>query len=166
MANNPKPIELHMIDGKTHLSKEQIEERKNAEIKLGEAVFKKTSRILSNDKALAKWNEITDLYIEAGVGFVSSSDIGIIERYCITFADYYNLVDLRTALWNAYKDNIIVYSEMCEEHKLDQKLERKGELLIKMEDRLFLNPVAKIRAIAPKKEQKQTELEKNGFDNV
>ena len=35
-GRHPKPIELHIIDGKKHFSKQEIEDRKAGEIHLGE----------------------------------------------------------------------------------------------------------------------------------
>ena len=165
MPNYPKPIELHKLEKKTHLSKKQIEERENSEIKLGDAVFKKTYHILNNKQALAKWDEVVSIYVDAGIRFVSSSDVGIIERYCITYAEYYELLDLKKEIEIKVNDKIKVSAALTK-LKIDNNINRKSELLIKMEDRLFLNPLSKIRTIQQEKEQKKDILEENGFNNI
>ena len=165
MPNYPKPIELHKLEKKTHLSKKQIEERENSEIKLGDSVFKKTNHILNNEAALEKWEEVVAIYVDAGIRFVSSSDIGIIERYCITYAEYYELLDLKKEIETKVNDKIKVSAALTK-LKIDNNINRKSELLIKMEDRLFLNPLSKIRTVQQEKEQKKNELEENGFNNI
>jgi hypothetical protein len=53
------------------------------------------------------------------------------------------------------------------ELQLETAINKKMELLLKMEDRSFLNPLAKVKGI-PQKEKKleKTALEKRGFGNV
>ena len=131
-----------------------------------------------------------------GVDLVKSSDIGILARYCKTFSEYmellkayqrvseihYDCKELDEALDGTYYDEDENKERYLFSHKVKKQLRdlfsiggilvietainKKMDMLIKMEDRLFLHPLAKVKNI-PKKEPKQTDpLKDRGFGNV
>lgn len=95
MAGRPaKPIDLHIVSGNpSHLTKAEIEHRKKSEIHLGEQKLVCPVYVKSNKEAYKKWKEIKKLY--TGFKFVSSADIGVIARYCMSFAQYIDLIERR-----------------------------------------------------------------------
>lgn len=193
MAGRPaKPIELHLLNGnKRHLTKAEIEQRKKSEVKLGEHKLVCPSYVRQDKNAYKKWKEIVKLYKD--IDFVSSADVGLMARYCMAFSEYINLtehrkvcatirvdtengeaVDMVKALEGKYSSKTA--AKMFEKIEyvfsvsgviaVDKALNAKMSALVQMEDRLFLNPLAKVRNI-PKKEVKEEDpLAGKGFGNV
>jgi phage terminase small subunit len=186
MGVAPKPIELHLINGnKSGLSKEEIEMRREAEIRLGNDDLVAPDWVRSDVIALEKWNECVGLY--RGHEFVSSSDVGNIARYCRTYSEYRGLIEHRAAV-----ADIAPFSERdqgdisngLKKHGMDGRgaakvfekvsylltvsgmlfidaaINKKMEQLLKMEDRLFLNPLAKIRNVPKKKKKSEEKIER------
>jgi phage terminase small subunit len=111
--------------------------------------------------------EIIGLYTESELDFVSTSDAGLIERYCLTYAEYLSLQDVRDEIVARGWDKVKTY-HATDELNLDSNINKKLDQLTRMEDRLYLNPLSKNRNV-PKKPAKQPEaspLEKAGFGNV
>ena len=50
--------------------------------------------------------------------------------------------------------------------KIDTAINKKMDMLIKMEDRIFLTPLAKIKSIPRKVKEPENHLKKKGFGNV
>ena len=90
-----KPVELHVYDGKHHIPAEELAEREDAEIKMGDLNFKAPDDIKKNKLALKKWKEVTKIYQDAGLTVVSTTDTGAIARYCILYAEYWELQEQR-----------------------------------------------------------------------
>lgn len=173
MGRNAKPIELLMANGKKHLTKAEIEQRKENEIKLGDRKLICPSYIKNDANAYKKWKEIIKVYKE--IDFVSSGDVGVLARYCMTHSEYIELLERRKRI-----DKLTEDSEDIEEYindneefsyrirkklldmvstnavlSLDTAINKKMDMLIKMEDRLFLNPLAKVKNVP--KQTKQNE---------
>ena len=147
---------------------------------------------MRHDKnAYKKWKEIAKLY--KGIDFVSSADVGLMARYCMAFSEYINLTEHRKVCATirvdtengedtdmlevlAAKYPVKTAVKMFEKIEytfslsgvlaVDKALNAKMTTLVQMEDRLFLNPLAKIRNV-PKKEVKQDDpLGDKGFGNI
>ena len=193
MAGRPaKPIELHLLNGnKRHLTKVEIEQRKKSEVQLGEHKLVCPPYVRHDKNAYKKWKEIAKLYKD--IDFVSSADVGLMARYCMAFSEYINLTEHRKACATirvdtengedtdmlevlAAKYPVKTAVKMFEKIEytfslsgvlaVDKALNAKMTTLVQMEDRLFLNPLAKIRNV-PKKEVKQGDpLGDKGFGNI
>lgn len=193
MAGRPaKPIELHLLNGnKRHLTKVEIEQRKKSEVQLGEHKLVCPPYVRRDENAYKKWKEIVKLYKD--IDFVSSADVGLMARYCMAFSEYINLTEHRKACATirvdtengedtdmlevlAAKYPVKTAVKMFEKIEytfslsgvlaVDKALNAKMTTLVQMEDRLFLNPLAKIRNV-PKKEVKQDDpLGDKGFGNI
>lgn len=192
VGRNAKPIDLIMADGnKRHLTKAEIEHRKNTEIRFGNDKLVCPKHIKNNKNAYAKWKELIRLYKD--FNFVASGDIGMLGRYCMAYSEYLDLIE-RRAIINQLSINIEEHyciekelkdegvpekriEKMIEKYEfilsiggliaLDKAINAKMDALVKMEDRLFLNPLAKIKNV-PKKppEEEKTELDQNGFGDI
>lgn len=192
VGRNAKPIDLIMADGnKRHLTKAEIEHRKNTEIRFGNDKLVCPKHIKNNKNAYAKWKELIRLYKD--FNFVASGDIGMLGRYCMAYSEYLDLIE-RRAIINQLSINIEEHYYIEEELKdagvpekriekmiekyefilsiggliaLDKAINAKMDALVKIEDRLFLNPLAKIKNV-PKKppEEEKTELDQNGFGDI
>lgn len=193
MAGRPaKPIELHLLNGnKRHLTKVEIEQRKKSEVQLGEHKLVCPPYVRHDKNAYKKWKEIVKLYKD--IDFVSSADVGLMARYCMAFSEYINLTEHRKVCATirvdtengedtdmlevlAAKYPVKTAVKMFEKIEytfslsgvlaVDKALNAKMSALVQMEDRLFLNPLAKIRNV-PKKEVKQDDpLGDKGFGNI
>lgn len=116
-------------------------------------------------------------------------------RYCMAYSEYMDLLERRTMVCQLMPkvdddENEIIKDQldagnvhpkriqkMIEKYEyilsfggiisLDKAINAKMDALVKMEDRLFLNPLAKIKNV-PKKppEEEKTELDQNGFGDI
>ena len=143
--------------GKKHLTKKEIEARKATEIKLGSDTIVCPDTVANDLNAYKKWQQITKEYEEAkanGNDIFKSSDIGILERYCLNYSFWLEeLGKIRKA----------------------RKMENKKELRISMmalqkemradEDRLLLNIISKIKNV-PKQEMRKPDdpMQEAGFN--
>lgn len=183
MGRNAKPVALHVAEGNPNrLTKEQIASRQETEIKLGQNEISKLRppMFIKNDEvALKHWKQHIKEYksaAEQGVELLTSSDVGMLALYCKTYSEYERLLKAYQSIDQIAFDNIDLeqYLEESEEfdYKVKQQLRKmvavdgllrietainkKMDMLIKMQDRLFLNPLAKVKNIPkPKKEEKK-----------
>lgn len=183
-GRNAKPIGLHIAEGNPNrLTKAQIEKRKQAEIKLGNNKLVCPIYIKNNVNAYAKWKEIIKIY--KGIDFVSSSDTGLLARYCMTHSEYYDLLERRKCINSINEDSggVEDYIESSEEFdrkiknqlndmvstnailQIETSINKKMDMLIKMEDRLFLNPLAKVKNI-PKEEPEKVDPVSSRFGDI
>jgi len=177
-GRNAIPIQLHLQNGnKRHLTKSEIDQRQKAEVRLGNKKLKCPDFVKNDIAAFEKWKELTKLYKD--VDFVSSGDVGTLARYCKTFSEYQDLLAAQQRVKEIHYDckelddfisdfdsngkNLFAYKVQKQLRDLfsiggilaiETAINKKMDLLIKMEDRMFLNPVSKIKNI-PKKEQKE-----------
>jgi phage terminase small subunit len=186
-----KPIEMHLYDGKKHLTKAEIKHRQENQIRLGTPELKMPSAVRQNPVAKKKWKELKELY--EGFDFVSSSDVGIISQLCLAYAELDNLLGhLRTLEliepfdplekeevereWSGKMGQVAIRNmwrkiDFCISMggilAVNKAIDAKRSIIRSLEDRLYLNPLAKNRNV-PKKpaEPEETPLQKAGFGNV
>ena len=192
IGRNAQPIDLLKAKGKKHLTKEEINTRKESEIKLGSKELLCPAYVKNDAVAFSKWREIKHIYKD--VDFVSSGDVSLLGRYCKTTSEYqvllktyqrvseihYDCVELDEALDGTYEEDDkekVLFSYKVKKQirdlfsigailTIESAINKKQDLLIKMEDRLFLNPLAKVKNIAKKEEKKADPLADKGFGNV
>lgn len=145
MGRNAQPVELILAKGRSHhLTKAEIERRKAAQIKTGQRTFKASEQVMADPVALAKFKQLRKLFKD--IEFVEALDENLINRYCLTYSQLQALLEYRAANAGALEFNQML--------KLDARIDKKQELLIKMEDRMFLNPVARLKNVPKKEPQK------------
>ena len=185
MGRNAKPIDLHVVQGNPNrLTKTAIAGRKKSEIKIGKSKFICPEFVLKDPKALEKWQELMELYKD--VDFVSSGDTGHIARYCKTFSEYLKLLDRMNRIKDISEDSDDIENYINDSDEFDNRVKKqlmdmistafalqletavnkKQDMLIKMEDRMFLNPLAKVRNVPKKEPEKVDHLKDQGFGNV
>ena len=191
MGRKALPIDMHKARGNPNrLTKAEIERREKGEIKLGKDVFRMPTAVKAMKEAARKWKELIKLY--EGVGYVTSADIDTIAQYCITHAQYMDLVKHRAqsqmvdfALSEGMKAQEKLMDYMGDDKgkrfwikleylmsldgvmEIDRAINAKIGILIKLGDRLLINPVSRVKNI-PKKpnKPKADPLEKAGFANI
>ncbi len=194
VGRNAKPIELLTAEGRKHLTKSEIEQRKSGEIKFGEKKLKCPDFVKNDLIAYKKWREIVALYKD--FDFVAAGDSGLLARYCKSFSEYqdllasyqrikeihYDMAELDDALDGTFYDDETEETKKLFSYKVKKQLRdmisvnallsvesainKKMDMLIKMEDRLFLNPLAKIKSIPQQKkeEPQQSKWSRFGAD--
>lgn len=181
-GRHAKPIDLHLQNGnKRHLTKAEIAARKNSEIKLGGVNLLCPAYIKNDVSAFSKWRELKHIF--SGFNFVTSVDSGMIARFCMAHSEYIALLKQKNELENIQfnMDGLEDYIEDSEEFnfkikkqllkivsvegllKIDNSINKKMEMLLKMEDRLFLNPLARIKSIAQKTKEAAADPNANMF---
>lgn len=186
-GRNAKPVQLHLAQGNPNrLTKSEIARRKQSEIKLGDHKLKCPEFVKNDVVAYAKWREITKIYKD--IDFVSSGDTGVLGRYCMTFSEYQKLLAHRARIDNLdgldYDEHEEIEEQFGEKMtkelvnkinyilsvdgvlKIDTAINKKMDMLIKMEDRLFLNPLAKVKNVPKKETPKADPLAAKGFGNI
>lgn len=147
-GRNGQPIDLVVAKGRKHLTKAEIQYRKENEVKLGETdldQLEAPSFVKEDTIAYSCWKKSLNEYKEAqkqGIEILSSSDAGLLALYCKTFSEYERLLGYTT-------------DDLELEMKRQTAINKKMDMLIKMQDRLFLNPLAKVKNVPkPKKDDK------------
>lgn len=157
-------VPMSLMDKKPKRSNAFIDERLEHEktMKIGEKTFVITEKILQKKQAIAKWNELVKIFED--FDWVTNVDAGLIELYCLTFAEYSELIDTRRAVenegWDLQKQFYTI-----DKLGIDNAINKKLQLLISMKDKLFLTPVSRMRTIPKKNDEvkEETNLEKLGF---
>lgn len=194
-GRNAQPIDILVAKGKKHFTKAEIEQRKNSQIMLGEKRLKCPEYIKDNPVALKKWRELVKEYkaaAEDNIELIKSSDVGILAMYCKTFSEYqlllqshqrvseihYDCDDLDEAINGTDEetgDALFSYKVKKQLRDLfavsgilaiETAINKKMDMLIKMEDRLFLNPLAKVKNVPKKEKEPENPLANKGFGNV
>lgn len=180
MPRNAKPIGLHLAEGNPNrLTKAEIKRREKAELKLGNDKMTCPMYVVQDPVAYKKWRDLIYDYNKAkaaGVEIIKSSDAGILARYCKTHSEYMELLNAYQRVGNIHYDckELDDYVEDAEDfnYKIKKQLRdlfsinailtietainKKMDQLVKMEDRLFLNPLAKVKNV-PKKEPEKVD---------
>ena len=185
MGRNAKSVSLHIAEGNPNrLTKAEIAARQESEVKLGKSELDKLKPppFIKNDIiAYGHWKQLMKEYKSAsaqGVDILTSSDVGTLALYCKTYSEYEKLLEQYQRIEKIAIDEHILsdYFDRCEEvHELEARaqmyltklasvegilkietaINKKMDMLLKFQDRLFLNPLAKVKNIPkPKKEEK------------
>lgn len=178
MGRNAKSVALHLAEGNPdRLTKEEIQRRQEAEIKLGNSELKNIQapdNVKSDIMAFKKWQTALKNYREAaknGIEIISSSDIDALAIYCITYSEYLSLIErrkrvdqmdfvsLRPDAQRIKGEKRRTMNELLrlkEVLSLEAAINKKNDLIIKYQDRLFLNALSKIKNV-PKREPKKSD---------
>ncbi|SMC38420.1 P27 family phage terminase small subunit [Papillibacter cinnamivorans] len=142
---------------KGHRTNEEKEYRKAVEQSLytGES-FEESAQVKKSKIAHAEFKRLERLY--AKIAYVDALDQQIINRYCLEVANTYRLQNTLSRLNGdltkdlEFEDRLRIYDLI---NKTMAAMNKNKELLLKYEDRLFLNPSGRIRAIpkTPPKEE-------------
>ena len=184
-GRNGQPVNLILANGRSHhLTKAVIEQRKAAEIKTGTNTMRCPDYVKNDVNAFKRWKEIIKIYKD--VDFVSSGDVGFLGRYCMVHAEYIELLKRKKRINSISEDPDEVEDYIQGEERFDSRVQKqlldmistdailkletainkKVDLLVKMEDRSFLNPLAKVKNVPKKEPEKEDPLAARGFGDV
>jgi len=177
VGRNAQPISVIKQKGKSHhITKKEEERRKKNEVKLGDNKLTCPNYVKNDTVAYSKWKEIIKLHKDAD--YLTSADAGVLGRYCKTFAEYNQLLERMKVINHIHAevgdvDDYIADSNEDFNYKIKKKLldivstdgilrieaaiNKKMDMLLKMEDRMFLNPVSRIKNVAKKEKEEKDE---------
>jgi phage terminase small subunit len=187
MGRNAKAVALHVAQGNPNrLTKAEIERRKEAQVKLGKNDLRNIQPpdyVKLDIVAYKKWQSAMKNYKDAaknGIEILTSSDVEVLAKYCITYSEYLSLIDRKrrvdeidfVSLNDKLKNNVKgqkrkSMNELLRlDHimKLETAINKKHDILIKLEDRLFLNPLAKIKNVPKREKEKQNNPMEDEYD--
>ena len=174
-GRNAKPLQLIMSEGnKRHLTKKEINHREKHEQSLYTGTtFKESQQVKEDEIAHKEFLRLKKLYKH--IEYVDGLDETVINRYCIMQSELHSLdkfieqchgdlVEAKQRL--ASKDiDFLAYLQVKGDiqNKIleaDRAIMKKREMLIKLEDRLFLNPTSRIKSIpkAPKEDKAKSPM--------
>ncbi len=184
MPKHAQPVSVLQANGRKHLTKAEIAARQEGEVKLGKHELEKLRKpaFVTKDKVANKlWNDLIKEYksaAEQGVELLTSSDVGMLAIYCKTFSEYERLLVQYQRLDKIAIDDDVLheYIERAEDAegvnlkalqylsqlasldgilKIETAINKKADMLLKMQDRLFLNPLAKVKNVVKPKEKEK-----------
>lgn len=172
-GRNAHPPQLHIHRGNPNrLTNSELKRRQLAQIKLGDDNFVIPPHIKSDYYANKKWNEVIGIYKDNNVDFATSADTGLIARYCTTWSEYMRLLKSKEDVLKIFHDKNLsphIIAKNLNKLQYDNNINKKSELLLKMEGQLFLTPLAKVKNIPmkpPAEAEQENMLDKMGFKNV
>lgn len=159
MARPSKPTELLLLEGKSHRTKAELEYREQGEKSLRtDETFLESRQVKADKVAHAEFMRLRRLY--AAIEIVDALDEQAINRYCLELSNVVRLQEMSKGIGadlasaETAEERSRLYGQF---HKVQVDMSRNLERLFKYEDRLFLNPAARIRAVPktpPKEETK------------
>ena len=158
MGRNAKPVDLLVIEGKSHLTKEQIQKRKAAEIKLNGRKIVADDAVMSDQRALKEFNFLKKMYKD--LDFVGTLDSHIINQYCMAVSELDDLVFAMSQAREKMRNAGTVTTRkkyMNQVLELDTEVRLKRAEMLKLSDRLYLNPVARTKNLPKKQDKKEAD---------
>jgi phage terminase small subunit len=187
-----KPIDLMVQEGKKHFGKDEIEARRQHEEELTTSSGKLVAPpwLKENLVAYREWRRIIKQYHD--VNFISVQDINHIARYCEIYSQLLDLIERRKKI----AETGFVWSERMEVKfclgelygikqaedvwekimhiistdgllRIDKAINSKAATLTAMEDRLYLNPRARVSNVPKqKKPAPEDPLQAAGFGGL
>lgn len=163
MAGRPsKPVQLLKIEGKSHRTKEELEHREKMEKSLYTGTtFKESTAVKEDPIAHKEFLRLKKLY--KSIQYVDGLDEQVINRYCMMVSQEKAMQKFIEKM-NEDIDRCEDFSDRLNLYKTisgaTAKLVQVRNMLIKLEDRLFLNPTARIKSIpkTPTEEKKNSPM--------
>lgn len=164
------PFQLHEATGhRSRMTNREKQERQDNEaaMSVGDQAFTPTPEVKQDPEALKKWNELVTMYTDFGFTFVTTADTALLAQYCLTYSEYIHAVTVRRVYLDLFKDDPAAQHAWIEHTGIDTLLNKKNELLVKIGQRLYLDPVSRIAATPKGKLRKKSDpLKDKGLDNV
>lgn len=163
-GRNGQPVELILAKGRSHhLTKAEIERRQSAEIKIKNRAVKPSPEVMADQRAIQEFKRLKKFYKE--IEFIGSLDEHIINQYCLSVSELDDLVAaLNTQRKMMKSENQKIASKGLEMFlALDIEVRMKRQEILRLSDRLYLNPVARTKNV-PKKEKMPVDPFGSKFD--
>ena len=123
-----------------------------APVPMGKPISKIPADVAADKVAAEKWAGITAAYKESGY-IPTLGDVEALTRLCLLYSEAAALRALVAKITAAARNSGVVDDAFMDLHRL---LDGKRRLIVPLEDRLFLNPVARMRGLPTQKKEKIT----------
>lgn len=146
-----KPVQLIQLEGKSHRTKKELVHREKAEKSLYTGTnFKELPAVKSDPVAHKEFLKLKKLY--KNIQYVDGLDEQIINRYCLLVSQENSLQEIISV-----KKGEAEIDDLIEWYKAINKTR---DSILKLEDRLFLNPTARVKAIpkTPSEDNKKSPM--------
>ncbi len=163
MAGRPsKPVQLLKLEGKSHRTKKELKRREEAEKSLYTGTtFKEAPAVKADPIAHREFLRLKKLY--KSIQYIDGLDEQIINRYCMLMSQEQALAKMMERMRQdieeveEVEDRIRIYESIA---GVTDKTMKTREMLLKIEDRLFLNPTGRIKSIPkqPDEEPKKSAM--------
>ncbi len=160
MPGAAKPTALLRLEGKGHRTKSELEYRERGEkaLQTGKEISE-TAQVKADKVAHAEFLRLKRLYSE--IDFVDALDQQVINRYCMEVSSNASMQKMISRLSEDLDEaedvetRVKIYEQI---NRTNIALHKSKELLLKYDDRLFLNPASRIKAVpkTPPPEEKKT----------
>jgi P27 family predicted phage terminase small subunit len=135
-----KPVQLIQLEGKSHRTKKELEHREKIEKSLYTGMnFKESPAVKKDPIAHKEFLRLKKLY--KNIQYVEGLDEQIINRYCLLVSQENSLQEF---ISKKRSDEEVSVDDLIDLYKAINKTR---DSLLKLEDRLFLNPTARVKAI-------------------
>lgn len=169
MAGRPaKTIDWHISNGnRRHLTKEEIAQRQEHEesVKSGIKTFKASELVMKDTVALLMFKKLKKLF--KNIEIIEGLDENIINRYCLLYSEAEALEKLLVNMNNDVEE-CDDYSERIQLYKAiagtTASLKSIRDMMLKIEDRLLMNPTARIKNVPVKSKKKAVDPNADLFD--
>ncbi|WP_158738636.1 P27 family phage terminase small subunit [Alteribacillus sp. YIM 98480] len=157
-GRNSKPTQLIKLEGnKDRRTKAELEHREKAEKALYTGTTFREDPVTKEDPVAHKeFLRLRKLYKK--IEFVDGLDQATINRYCQLKSQEHMLHDLYVGIKEHMETMPNIQKKMTMYDELKEVLSKQNQVrdkLLKLEDRLFLNPVARMRSIPKQPEEKK-----------
>ena len=143
---------------KNRLSAARQEARAPVPVRLNDGRMAMPPSVKADPVAAKKWRELKKLF--DGKDYIGLSDIGVISRFCLLCSEEADLRKIHNGL-------IAGGGDLKDILAVNRAIDTKRSLIRSLEDRLYLNPLAKMRGLPPPpKKEAASPLEQAGFGGV
>lgn len=163
MAGRPsKPVQLLKIEGRSHRTKKELDHREKAEKSLYTGTtFKESPAVKADPIAHKEFLRLKKLY--KSIQYVDGLDEQIINRYCLLISQEHALAKMMERMRldidevSDIEDRLRIYESIA---GVTDKVMKTREMLLKIEDRMFLNAAGRIKSIPkqPPEEKKESPM--------
>lgn len=160
MAGRPsKPVQLLKLEGKSHRTKKELEHREKAEKSLYTGIkFRESPVVKADPVAHREFLRLKKLYKH--IEYIDGLDEQIINRYCMLISQEQSLSNTMNRMWVDIEE-VETIEERAEIYRsisgVTDKTMKTREMLLKLEDRMFLNPTSRIKSIPKQPEEENKE---------
>lgn len=154
MGKRAMPIDLHLIKGNSNrLTKEQIEQRKEAEERIKPKADNINPPSWLKDKAKTEFNRLTKELSQ--IDLVTNVDIDALALYCDAYVDYIECSDIISKEGLMIEHTNKAGAENIVPHPLMTKKKQLFDQMKSLANEFGLTPGARAKIAIPKKEEKK-----------
>jgi len=157
MGRNAIPVDL-LDNKKDHYSSGELARRKSSEVKINIHNFVACPEVVADRRAYKEFRRLKRLYKE--IEFIGSLDEHLINQYCLSVSELDDiLMILNTARdWMRSDDATQKQLGINKFMEIDVEVRQKRSEIIKLSDRMYLNPVSRTKNLPKKAEEPKDDL--------